>query len=443
MDCEKENIRDGVVPEPVKKKPRLSLSLRLKSSTDVEKERFAIVSSEEMNTICKGYVPANTEKNTKWSVKCFKEWIFCRNRVCNENEKCPDDLLETQNPVVLNNWIPRFVAEVRRSDGKKYPPKTIHLILSGILRFMRSVSDDAPNILDKKDTRFKSIKNACDVVYRGLHKEGVGASVQHAPIITTEEEQKLWDMNILNTDTPVGLQKAVFFYVGKLCCLRGGEEHRGLKISQFTQKDTDPPYYVYTEHGSKNRSGGLAQLNLENKEVIVCGVPENAPRCLVFLLDLYLSKLPLKAFELDYFYLRPKRKSPGQPTEAWYDEVPVGKNKLSTFLKDMFSDAGLETKTNHSLRATGATALFNAGVPEKVIQNTTGHRSVEALRKYEKVSIEQSVEACKVLTTLDGNLSVDHFNQTARNQTSPSTSDAGWLGFQGCSVGAVTININK
>lgn len=29
--------------------------------------------------------------------------------------------------------------------------------------------------------------------------------------------------------------------------------------------------------------------------------------------------------------------------------------------------------TNHILRATGATCLFNAGMPEKVIQKTTGH----------------------------------------------------------------------
>ena len=26
---------------------------------------------EEM---CKGYVPLNTEKNTKWALKCFNEW---------------------------------------------------------------------------------------------------------------------------------------------------------------------------------------------------------------------------------------------------------------------------------------------------------------------------------------------------------------------------------
>ena len=45
----------------------------------------------------------------------------------------------------------------------------------------------------------------------------------------------------------------------------------------------------------------------------------------------------------------------------------------------------LSIKTNHRLRATGATCLFNAGVPENIIQKTTGHSSIEALRGYESV----------------------------------------------------------
>ena len=52
--------------------------------------------------------------------------------------------------------------------------------------------------------------------------------------------------------------------------------------------------------------------------------------------------------------------------------------------KDMCSEAHISGhKTNHSLRATGASELFEAGVPEKIIKERTGHRSLEALRLYE------------------------------------------------------------
>ncbi len=46
-------------------------------------------------------------------------------------------------------------------------------------------------------------------------------------------------------------------------------------------------------------------------------------------------------------------------------------------------------KTNHSLRATGASELFQAGVPEKNIKERTGHYSLEALRTYEQTTTEQ------------------------------------------------------
>lgn len=114
------------------------------------------------------------------------------------------------------------------------------------------------------------------------------------------------------------------------------------------------------------------------------------PRCLVFLLDLYFSKLPVEAFEKEIFYMKPKLGTP-PPGRPWFDPVPVGKEKLRTMVKDMFLAAGItERKTNHSLRATGATQLFASNVPEKMIQSRTGHRSLDALRLYERPTDEQN-----------------------------------------------------
>ena len=49
-------------------------------------------------------------------------------------------------------------------------------------------------------------------------------------------------------------------------------------------------------------------------------------------------------------------------------------------ISDMCNKAGLQRKTNHSLWATAAMALFEPNAPEKVIQE---HRSLEALHLYE------------------------------------------------------------
>ena len=56
----------------------------------------------------------------------------------------------------------------------------------------------------------------------------------------------------------------------------------------------------------------------------------------------------------------------------------------------MCSLAGIEGDfTNHSLRATSATQMFDMGIPEKVIQERMGHKSLEALRTYERMNSRQ------------------------------------------------------
>ena len=65
----------------------------------------------------------------------------------------------------------------------------------------------------------------------------------------------------------------------------------------------------------------------------------------------------------------------------------------------MCSVAGISGhKTNHSLRATGATAMYESGAPEKLIQERTGHRSLEALRSYERTSAQQHQAVSSLLS---------------------------------------------
>ena len=54
-------------------------------------------------------------------------------------------------------------------------------------------------------------------------------------------------------------------------------------------------------------------------------------------------------------------------------------------------------KTNHSLRATGATELYEAEVPEKIIQKRTGYRSLECLRMYERSSEKKKQVVSNIL----------------------------------------------
>ena len=74
---------------------------------------------------------------------------------------------------------------------------------------------------------------------------------------------------------PQGLLNCVFFLIGKNFCLCDGQEHCELKLTQLKRdvaslQGSMKVCYTYTEHSSKNRSGGmhgLKQLKMESKIV--------------------------------------------------------------------------------------------------------------------------------------------------------------------------------
>ena len=280
----KENEQEGG-PEPPKK---LCLSLKKGKQKATSVERFNNVTDDaELAEISKGYVPPNTEKNTGWAMRVYRQWRQSRE---DRGNNVPDIFQQPYNCEVLSHWLAVFVTEARKSDGTKYPAKSLYQILCGILHFMRKRDPCAPNFLDQKDGRFRELIGTCESVFRILRQSGIGANPQKAAAISKEEENILWETGILSCSMPKSLQRAVFFYMGKDFCLRGGEEQRQLKPSQLVHK-RDPDHYVYIETGSKNRSGGLRQINVENKIVPIYASPAAGERCLVFLLDLYLSKL--------------------------------------------------------------------------------------------------------------------------------------------------------
>ena len=201
--------------------------------------------------------------------------------------------------------------------------------------------------------------------------------------------------------------------------LRGGAEHRELKFSQLTRDFTSDGLlrFTYTENRSKNRCGGFNQLDIENKVVEQFQDLRAGDRCHTYLLHLYFSKVPDKAFEQDIFYVRPLPKIPAGPSAPWFTSVLVGRNTLGKMLQNMCDEGGVQgKKTNHSLRTYAATELFQAGVSEKVIQNHSGHHSLEGLRKYERISEEQKQNAYRVLAPYAEK------EQTSMQDSTPSTS---------------------
>ena len=82
----------------------------------------------------------------------------------------------------------------------------------------------------------------------------------------------------------------------------------------------------------------------------------------------------------------------------WYTKTPIGHNTLAKTVTRVCQAGGVPGfKTNHSLRVTTATRLFQRGVDEQLIMARTGHRSIEGVRTYKRISEQQVKDVSTVL----------------------------------------------
>ena len=134
----------------------------------------------------------------------------------------------------------RFVVEVRREDGQRYPVTSLYQMLAGLLRYSRSINRDCPNFLDKKDGCFSELTRTCESVARELRKQGVGAQVKHAQFITPEEVMECRSNGNIQFQ---GFGSCCVLQCWEAFCFSRRAEQRSLKPSQFVH-EYDPDYYT-------------------------------------------------------------------------------------------------------------------------------------------------------------------------------------------------------
>ena len=120
-----------------------------------------------------------------------------------------------------------------------------------------------------------------------LHQSGVGTDVKHT---ASEEEDQLWSSGALNVSDHKGLQQAVFYYVGKVYCICGGEEQRCLNLLSLSVRGNQTATHILN---MVLRTDLVVWLSyVLNKQVPCYANPGNEPRYVVFLSDRYFKKLP-------------------------------------------------------------------------------------------------------------------------------------------------------
>ena len=144
-----------------------------------------------------------------------------------------------------------------------------------------------------------------------LTERGVGASVRQAAAFSEDQEELLWNLNLLGAHSASTLLSTMVFLIGKNFSLRSGKEHRRLKFSQLTWEPScgdEPEKLIYTSFGEKNNLGGLKNRAFKRKRIEHYANEVCPERCMVYLYKKYLEKCPPEAMAKDVFYLAPRRK---------------------------------------------------------------------------------------------------------------------------------------
>ena len=142
---------------------------------------------------------------------------------------------------------------------------------------------------------------------------------------------------------------------------------------------------------AKTNQGGIGSRNA-SKRVFAYG-SNNFERCPVRLFKKYCRLIPPPK-SCKKLYMRPKIKT---SPSIWFCDQAYGNNKVTTTVKQICKEAGFDGKfTNHSLRATSASRMYQSNVPEQIIKEITGHRS-ECVRIYKRTSDDIRQNASNVI----------------------------------------------
>ncbi|CAC5391384.1 unnamed protein product [Mytilus coruscus] len=116
---------------------------------------------------------------------------------------------------------------------------------------------------------------------------------------------------------------------------------------------------------------------------------QDSPLCPVKSYEKLLSKLHP---ENNRLWQRP-RDTFCDNDSVWYTKQGLGKDSISSFMTKLSKACCLsKIYTNHSIRATGTTALLKNKFADSQIMAVTGHKSVNSLAVYHRVSDQEKEE---------------------------------------------------
>ena len=133
------------------KRPRVDQSDKENDDHEQQKiskteERYLFdVTLEDITKFKEGECPLNTEKNTEWAVRNFEAWQTARNKKF--EEQCSSNILSSTDMKELCDWLCKYIAEIRKTDGTEHTPRSLYFLLSGLQRHIRQLNPSKESMM--------------------------------------------------------------------------------------------------------------------------------------------------------------------------------------------------------------------------------------------------------------------------------------------------------
>ena len=120
-----------------------------------------------------------------------------------------------------------------------------------------------------KDSEFSGFTSTLNGEMKRLQSKGISSTHKQAEPLTEEEEEQLWENNILGDHNPQSLLNTMIFMNRLYFALRSGNEHHNLRRSPCQIRVVEQlgcrSSLEYAEDISKNHPGGLKGRKIKPK----------------------------------------------------------------------------------------------------------------------------------------------------------------------------------
>ncbi|XP_070206614.1 uncharacterized protein KIAA1958 homolog [Littorina saxatilis] len=364
-----------------------------------KKRRFEKVTDDDENALITDTENANTKRKTEHVIRLISDFILQTEEFAKQMRSA--DIAKIEDPKLVANILVKFLTTVKREDGDEYEPGTIRGFLSAVDRHM--AANGKGKIFSSNDTLFENVRAVAKSKQKKLKSAGKGNLPQRACALTDEEVETLWDSGQLGVSTP----RAIINTLWWLNCLHFGmrarTEHRQMCWSDVTvQMDSSGHRFLeFNERTTKTRTG-VSRQDVRAKPRAYEDV-ENPERCPVKIFEKYASLRPAETCGSNYpFYLTcvhdPK------PGKQWFRAMPMGVNTIGSLMKEMAAASEISSTTSKRISGTSARKtllqkLNDSGVPPTHIMEKSGHKNIQSVLSYAKMSDNQQLQVSRILST--------------------------------------------